>query len=172
MIVCCGPRPKISAAFAVLYAFHLIEHDGEDRRDRPFLDRKAALTRLTARYQGGHSAQRTRRRRWPTVFEHACGLGADGIVSKKVDGTYQSGPCPARVKVGNPASVAVQRECSEFEIDDPGFLAPWLKGCPRRISNWKYHAKAPSDFPAKRRCALAAPATGQACSPGQGRTPQ
>jgi ATP-dependent DNA ligase len=31
----------------------------------------------------------------PTVFEHACRLGAEGIVSKRVDGTYQSGPCPA-----------------------------------------------------------------------------
>ena len=30
----------------------------------------------------------------PTVFEHACRLGAEGIVSKKVDGTYRSGPCP------------------------------------------------------------------------------
>jgi ATP-dependent DNA ligase len=28
----------------------------------------------------------------PTVFEHACRLGAEGIVSKKVDGTYRSGP--------------------------------------------------------------------------------
>src|SRR5258706_15332802 len=31
---------------AILYAFDLIEHDGEDLRDRPFLDRKAALARL------------------------------------------------------------------------------------------------------------------------------
>jgi ATP-dependent DNA ligase len=28
---------------AILYAFDLIEHDGEDMRNRPFLDRKAAL---------------------------------------------------------------------------------------------------------------------------------
>jgi hypothetical protein len=49
----------------------------------------------------------------PTVFEHACRLGAEGIVSKKVDGTYRSGPCPAWIKVRNPASIAVQRERSE-----------------------------------------------------------
>jgi hypothetical protein len=30
----------------------------------------------------------------PTVFEHACRLGAEGIVSKKVDGTYRSGSMP------------------------------------------------------------------------------
>jgi len=26
------------------------------------------------------------------VFEHACRLGAEGIVSKKIDGPYRSGP--------------------------------------------------------------------------------
>ncbi len=35
----------------------------------------------------------------PTVFEHARRLGAEGIVSKKVDGTYRSGPCPVWVSV-------------------------------------------------------------------------
>jgi bifunctional non-homologous end joining protein LigD len=29
----------------------------------------------------------------PVVFTHACRLGAEGIVSKKVDSTYRSGPC-------------------------------------------------------------------------------
>jgi hypothetical protein len=29
----------------------------------------------------------------PTMFTRACRLGAEGIVSKKVDGTYRSGPC-------------------------------------------------------------------------------
>lgn len=46
-------------------------------------------------------------------FEHACRLGAEGIVSKRIDGTYRSGPCPSWIKVRNPASVAVQRERSE-----------------------------------------------------------
>jgi hypothetical protein len=50
----------------------------------------------------------------PTVFVHACRLGAEGIVSKKVDGTYQSGPCRVWIKVCNPASIAVQRERSEI----------------------------------------------------------
>jgi bifunctional non-homologous end joining protein LigD len=43
------------------------------------------------------------------VFEHACRLGAEGIVSKRVDGTYRSGRCPVWIKVRNPASLAVQR---------------------------------------------------------------
>ena len=48
----------------------------------------------------------------PTVFAHACPLGAEGIVSKRVDGTYRSGLCRAWIKVRNPASI-VQRERSE-----------------------------------------------------------
>jgi hypothetical protein len=48
-----------------------------------------------------------------TVFAHACQLGAEGIVSKRVDGTYRSGPCRVWIKVRNPASIAVQRERSE-----------------------------------------------------------
>jgi hypothetical protein len=37
---------RTAAHAAVLYAFDLIEHDGEDLRGLPFLDRKAALARL------------------------------------------------------------------------------------------------------------------------------
>jgi ATP-dependent DNA ligase len=49
----------------------------------------------------------------PVVFTHACRLGAEGIASKRVDGTYQSGRCPVWIKVRNPDSAAVQRERSE-----------------------------------------------------------
>jgi bifunctional non-homologous end joining protein LigD len=78
----------------ILYAFDLIEHDGEDMRNRPFLDRKAALARLLRNTEAGvlfneHIAEDD-----PIVFAHACRLGAEGIVSKKVDGTYDP-VCPA-----------------------------------------------------------------------------
>jgi bifunctional non-homologous end joining protein LigD len=49
----------------------------------------------------------------PEVFAHACRLGAEGIVSKRLSSPYRSGPHPAWVKVRNPASIAVQRERSE-----------------------------------------------------------
>jgi ATP-dependent DNA ligase len=39
-------RSREAAHTAILYAFDLIEHDGEDMRNRRFLDRKAALARL------------------------------------------------------------------------------------------------------------------------------
>ena len=47
------------------------------------------------------------------VFEHACKFGAEGIVSKRVDAPYRSGPPAAWIKARNPASIAVQRERSE-----------------------------------------------------------
>src|SRR5215831_4847848 len=50
-------RRREAALTAILYAIDLIEHDDEHLRDSPFLDRKAALARLLARYQGRHPAQ-------------------------------------------------------------------------------------------------------------------
>jgi ATP-dependent DNA ligase len=102
-----------AARTAVLYAFDLIEHDGEDLRNWPLLDRKASLARLLRDTDAGILRNEHVAEDGPTVFAHACRLGAEGIVSKKVDGTYRSGPCPVWIKVRNPASVAVQRERSE-----------------------------------------------------------
>jgi bifunctional non-homologous end joining protein LigD len=102
-----------AARTAILYAFDLIEHDGEDLRDRPFLDRKAALARLLRDAKVGILLNEHIAEDGLTVFAHACQLGAEGIVSKRVDGTYRSGPCRVWIKVRNPASIAVQRERSE-----------------------------------------------------------
>ena len=99
---------------AILYAFDLIEHDGEDLHDRPFLDRKAELARLLRDTEAGILLNEHIAEDGPTVFAYACQLGAEGIVSKRVDGTYRSGPSRAWIKVRNPASIAVQRERSEM----------------------------------------------------------
>ena len=97
-----------AARTAILYAFDLIEHAGEDLRARPFLERKAALARLAGILLNEHIAEDG-----PTVFAYACRLGAEGIVSKRVDGTYRSGPSRVWIKVRNPSSIAVQRGRSE-----------------------------------------------------------
>jgi bifunctional non-homologous end joining protein LigD len=102
------------ARTAILYAFDLIEHDGEDLRNLPFLERKAALARLLRRTKAGILLNEHIAEDGATVFAHACRLGAEGIVSKKVDGAYRSGPCRVWIKVRNPASIAVQRERSEI----------------------------------------------------------
>jgi ATP-dependent DNA ligase len=87
--ICAAATPRITA---ILYAFDLIELDGEDLRDRPFLDRKAPTARLLRDIQTGILLNEHVAGDGPTMFEHACRLGAEGIVSKKVDGTYRSGP--------------------------------------------------------------------------------
>jgi ATP-dependent DNA ligase len=46
-------RRRAAARTAILYAFDLIEHDGEDLRNLPFLDRKAALPRLLHETEAG-----------------------------------------------------------------------------------------------------------------------
>jgi len=106
-------RRREAAHSAILYAFDLIEYDGEDLRNRPFLERKDALARLLRGTEAGILFNEHVADDGPTVFAHACRLGAEGIVSKRVDGIYRSGPCPVWVKVRNPANIAVQRERSE-----------------------------------------------------------
>jgi ATP-dependent DNA ligase len=46
-------RRREAAHTAILYAFDLIEHDGEDLRNLPFLDRKAVLARLLRNIEAG-----------------------------------------------------------------------------------------------------------------------
>jgi bifunctional non-homologous end joining protein LigD len=103
-----------AARTAVLYAFDLIEFDGEDLRKRPFLYRNAALTRLLGGIKAGILLSKHVAEDGPTVFAHACRLGAESIVSKRGDGTCQSGPCRVWIKVRNPAGIAVPRERSEI----------------------------------------------------------
>src|SRR5215469_3604900 len=106
-------RSREATHTAELFAFDLVEHDGEDHYGiahsstaRPGWRDCCAILRDILLNE--HIAEDG-----PTVFARACRLGAEGIVSKKVDGTYRSGPCPVWIKVRNPASIAVQQERSE-----------------------------------------------------------
>ena len=99
---------------AVLYAFDLIEHDGDDLRDLPLIERKRRLARLIGR------AKRRAIRfvehltgDGPTVFDHVCRMGLEGIVSKRTDAPYRSGPSRTWLKSKNPESEAVRREREE-----------------------------------------------------------
>jgi bifunctional non-homologous end joining protein LigD len=78
------------------------------------MDRKGALAWLLRDAEAGIPLNEHISENGATVFANACRLGAEGIVSKRVDGTYRSGPCRVWIKVGNPAGIAVQRERSEI----------------------------------------------------------
>jgi ATP-dependent DNA ligase len=47
------------------------------------------------------------------IFRHACALGCEGIVSKRLGSLYRSGRSNNWVKVKNPTSPAVHREAEE-----------------------------------------------------------
>ena len=48
-----------------------------------------------------------------TVFQHACQLGCEGIVSKRLGSRYRSGRSPDWLKFKNPDAPAVKREAEE-----------------------------------------------------------
>ena len=50
---------------------------------------------------------------WAIVFNHACWMGLEGIVSKRKDPPYRSGRSPDWLKMKNPACAAVKREAEE-----------------------------------------------------------
>jgi bifunctional non-homologous end joining protein LigD len=104
-------RSREAARAAILYAFDLIEHEGEDMRNRPLLDRRAELARLLIPgiLFNEHIAEDA-----PYRLRARLRLGAEGIVSKQVDSAYRSGPCLVWIKVRNPASIAVQQERSQI----------------------------------------------------------
>ena len=75
-----------------LYAFDLLELDGEDWRARPLEERKAMLASLLAKAPAGIHYSEHLDGDGATIFAHACKLGLEGIVSKHREHLYRSGP--------------------------------------------------------------------------------
>ena len=95
-------------------AFDLLQHDGADLRDMPLIERKQRLAQLLGR--GKRPAIQYSEHLTgdgPTVFEHVCRMGLEGIVSKRTDAPYRSGPSRMWLKAKNPESAAVRREREE-----------------------------------------------------------
>jgi len=59
------------------------------------------------------------------VFQHACKLGAEGIVSKRLGSRYRSGRSPDWLKFKNPAAPAVAAFTRLAEVQNPA--APAVK---------------------------------------------
>jgi bifunctional non-homologous end joining protein LigD len=84
---------KTGAGRLLLYAFDLLYLDGYDLREAPLSARKAALAGLVAA-AGPASGLRFSEHLegdGETIFRHACRLGLEGIVSKKLAAPYRSG---------------------------------------------------------------------------------
>ena len=94
----------------VLCAFDLIELDGKDLRRTPIETRKRTLARLLRRAHPGIVFNEHYNGDGAIVFEHACALGCEGIVSKRLGSPYRSGRADCWVKVKNSSAPAVRRE--------------------------------------------------------------
>jgi bifunctional non-homologous end joining protein LigD len=84
---------------------------GADLRALPLGERKAMLAKLLARkpiavaiFYNEHTDEDG-----ATVSRHACRLGLDGIMSKRLTAPYRSGPSRGSIKVKNPDSPAMIR---------------------------------------------------------------
>jgi bifunctional non-homologous end joining protein LigD len=94
---------------AMLYAFDLLELDGEDLRGLPLGDRKKRLGRLLGRRRLGIVLSAHTTDDGGTIFQQACKLGLEGIVSKRLSAPYRSGPSRDWLKIKNPDSPAMIR---------------------------------------------------------------
>jgi bifunctional non-homologous end joining protein LigD len=100
-------------ASVFLYAFDLIDWNGDDLRREPLAVRKATLASVLAKAASGFRLNEHIEADGPTVFAHACKMGLEGIVSKRKDSPYRSGRSPDWLKSKNPACEAVRREEEE-----------------------------------------------------------
>ena len=105
-----GPKIKPEA---VLFAFDLIELNGQDLRREPLLTRKKTLLSLIRSAPAGIRYNEHLEGEGDVIFRHACKLGCEGIVSKRADSPYRSGRSRDWIKTKSPAAVEAQRIRSE-----------------------------------------------------------
>jgi bifunctional non-homologous end joining protein LigD len=97
-----------------LYAFDLIELNNEDLRRDTWEKRKAALARLLADANiGVRLNEHLEHEDSALIFDHACRLGLEGIVSKRKGSPYRSGRTLDWLKAKNANAPAVTRLAEE-----------------------------------------------------------
>jgi bifunctional non-homologous end joining protein LigD len=94
---------------AMLFAFDLLEIDGEDLRALPLGARKKRLARLLGKRRLGIVLSDHSGEDGATIFRQACVMGLEGIVSKRLSAPYRSGPSRDWIKIKNPDSPAMIR---------------------------------------------------------------
>ena len=114
-----GSRPgrvqdrRVRRATAAIYAFDLLELDGQDLRREPLETRKATLASLPRGSLPGLRLNEHLAHDGESVFQHACKMGLEGIVSKRLGSRYRSGRSKDWLKFKNPDAPAVKREAEE-----------------------------------------------------------
>jgi ATP-dependent DNA ligase len=87
--------------------------DGEDLRRAGFETRKATLASLLRGCLPGLRLNEHLTHPGNVVFRHACKMGLEGIVWKRLGSRYRSGRTIDWLKMKNPAAPAVKREAEE-----------------------------------------------------------
>jgi bifunctional non-homologous end joining protein LigD len=100
---------RVADDCAIALGFDLLMRDADDLRGRPLVERKAALAKLLIRSRGGIQYVEHAEGHGEKMFAAVCDLGLEGIVSKKLNAPYRSGPSRAWVKVKNPKAPAATR---------------------------------------------------------------
>jgi len=94
---------------AILCAFDLLEVNGEDIRAKPIEDRKRRLAGLLRLPHDGIALNEHFKGDGANIYKHACALGCEGIVSKRLGSPYRAGRSNYWLKIKNPAAPAVRR---------------------------------------------------------------
>jgi bifunctional non-homologous end joining protein LigD len=95
---------------ATLCAFDLVELDGTDLRSRPLEERKQHLAWVLRERHHGIALNATYDGDGALIYQHACALGCEGIVSKRLGSPYRAGRTDQWLKMKNPEAPAVRRE--------------------------------------------------------------
>ena len=80
-----------NAAALVFFLFDLLYVDGEDLTARPLIDRKTRLAALLSNVPSPLQYSDHQIGLGPALYEKACPLGVEGIVSKRADAPYTPG---------------------------------------------------------------------------------
>jgi len=97
-------RRKPTGKHVFLYAFDLLELDGQDLRREPLETRKATLARLLRASLPGLRLNEHLAHDGESVFRHACKMGLEGIVSKRLGLALPLWPVEGLAEVQEPGS--------------------------------------------------------------------
>jgi bifunctional non-homologous end joining protein LigD len=97
-------RGHATNAGAVLCAFDLLEVNGEDLRREPLEERKRWLAGLLRLPHEGIAINEHFSGDGAVIYQHACALRCEGIVSKRLGSPYRAGRSAHWLKVKNPDS--------------------------------------------------------------------
>jgi hypothetical protein len=99
-------RSRQGQAEAILVAYDIMETDGQDVRAEPLEERRKRLSKLlrakNKALRDGIQLSEAITGDGATIFRHACWMGLEGIVSKRIGPGYVSGRTRAWLKTKNP----------------------------------------------------------------------